>query len=134
MSRTFVLWLPPLAALDGPGEGTVAWLRIDDGLIVDSGQDDGWVDAWGGADDAVERDDLLFALAPAADVPLRWHHFPDAAPSPSSAAARIAAARYCSLLNSLHLFSSRIPSSSFYFIFFLFFFFSFFSFFFFFFF
>src|SRR3546814_18851257 len=93
MSRTFVLWLPPLAALDGPGEGTVAWLRIDDGLIVDSGQDDGWVDAWGGADDAVERDDRLVALAPAADVPLRWQHFPDAAPAQAAAAARIAAPR-----------------------------------------
>src|SRR3546814_9342221 len=103
MSRTFVLWLPPLAALDGPGEGTVAWLRIDDGLIVDSGQDDGWVDAWGGAGDAVERDDRLVALAPAADVPLRWHHFPDAAPAQ-------AADRKGTGPNSRHYCAPRLPS------------------------
>ena len=40
MTRVLVLWLPPVAAL---GEGTAddaAWLRVDDGVIVDSGQDD----------------------------------------------------------------------------------------------
>src|SRR3546814_5533902 len=79
VARSFLLWLPPLSALDGSdAPADVAWLRVDDGVIVDSGQDDGWVDAWERSDDAVESDDRLIALAPAADVPLRWHHFPDA--------------------------------------------------------
>jgi len=90
MARTFLLWLPPLSALDGSdAPADVAWLRVDDGVVVDSGQDDGWVDAWERSDDAVESDDRLIALAPAADVPLRWHHFPDAAPAQAAAAARI---------------------------------------------
>ncbi|WP_428630614.1 type II secretion system protein GspL [Sphingopyxis sp.] len=88
MSRTLVLWLPPVAAL---GEGDAphpAWLRVDDGVIVDSGQDDGWVDAWEKPRDD-DPEDRLIALAPAADVPLRWHHYPDAAPAQAAAAARI---------------------------------------------
>ncbi|MBB5705952.1 type II secretion system protein GspL [Sphingopyxis panaciterrulae] len=94
MARSFLLWLPPLSALDGSdAPADVAWLRVEDGAIVDSGQDDGWVDAWERSDDAVESDDRLIALAPAADVPLRWHHFPDAAPAQAAAAARIEALR-----------------------------------------
>lgn len=88
MTRTLVLWLPPVAAL---GEGDAprpAWLRIDDGIVVDSGQDDGWVDAWEKPRDD-SPDDRLIALAPAADVPLRWLHYPDAAPAQAAAAARI---------------------------------------------
>ena len=46
MSRTLVLWLPPVATLGDENALPPAWLRIDDGVIVDSGQDDGWVDAW----------------------------------------------------------------------------------------
>src|SRR3546814_4582498 len=72
---------------------TTLFRSVDDGVIVDSGQDDGWVDAWERSDDAVESDDRLIALAPAADVPLRWHHFPDAAPAQAAAAARIEALR-----------------------------------------
>jgi general secretion pathway protein L len=88
MTRTLVLWLPPVAAL-GEGEGSdAAWLRVDDGVIVDSGQDDGWVDAWEKPRDD-SPDDRLIALAPAADVPLRWLHYPDAAPAQAAAAARI---------------------------------------------
>lgn len=94
MARTFLLWLPPLSVLDGSdAPADVAWLRVDDGVIVDSGQDDGWVDAWERSDDGAESDDRLIALAPAADVPLRWHHFPDAAPAQAAAAARIEALR-----------------------------------------
>jgi len=94
MARTFLLWLPPLSALDGSDTpADVAWLRVDDGVVVDSGQDDGWVDAWERPDDGGESDDRLIALAPAADVPLRWHHFPDAAPAQAAAAARIEALR-----------------------------------------
>ncbi|MBO9694791.1 MAG: general secretion pathway protein GspL [Sphingopyxis sp.] len=88
MSRTLLLWLPPVAAL---GEGTgpdPAWLRVDDGVIVDSGQDDGWVGAWENPQDD-GPDDRLIALAPAADVPLRWLHYPDAAPAQAAAAARL---------------------------------------------
>lgn len=86
MARTLVLWLPPAARL---GERVdAAWLRIDDGVIVDSGQDDGWVDAWEKPQDD-GADDRLIALAPAADVPLRWRHYPDAAPAQAAAIARI---------------------------------------------
>lgn len=88
MTRTLVLWLPPVAAL-GEGDGSdSAWLRVDDGVIVDSGQDDGWVGAWEKPRDD-SPDDRLVALAPAADVPLRWLHYPDAAPAQAAAAARI---------------------------------------------
>ena len=92
MSRTFVLWLPPLAALSGEDEVRPAWLRVDDGVIVDSGQDDGWVDAWEKPSDG-EGEDRLVALAPAADIPIRWHHYPDAAPAQAAAAARLDALR-----------------------------------------
>src|SRR3546814_6328104 len=37
----------------------------------------------------LSADDRLVALAPAADVPLRWLHYPDAAPVQAAAAARI---------------------------------------------
>lgn len=92
MTRTLILWLPPVAALDGDNAVRPAWLRVDDGVIVDSGQDDGWVDAWERprVDNA---DDRLIALAPAADVPLRWYHYPDAAPAQAAAAARLDALR-----------------------------------------
>ncbi|WP_422060394.1 type II secretion system protein GspL [Sphingopyxis sp.] len=92
MARTLVLWLPPLAALSREDAIRPAWLRVDDGVIVDSGQDDGWVDAWEKPHDD-EGDDRMIALAPAADVPLRWHHYPDAAPAQAAAAARIDALR-----------------------------------------
>ena len=85
MSRTLVLWLPPVAALGEEGAPHPAWLRIDDGVIVDSGQDDGWVGAWEKPHDD-GADDRLVALAPAADVPLRWLHYPDAAPAQAAAA------------------------------------------------
>ena len=88
MSATLVLWLPPVAALGDGDAPDPAWLRVDDGVIVDSGQDDGWVDAWEKpqSDDA---DDRLIALAPACDVPLRWLSYPEAAPAQAMAAARI---------------------------------------------
>jgi general secretion pathway protein L len=95
MTRTLVLWLPPLAALDGSDAADVAWLRIEDGIVVDSGQDDGWVDAWERPRGEEEHDDRLVALAPAADVPVRWHHFPDAAPAQGAAAARIETLKHC---------------------------------------
>ena len=88
MTRTLLLWLPPLAAFDGEIEARPAWLRVDDGVIVDSGQDDGWVDAWERPQDDAS-DDRLIALAPAVDVPLRWLHYPDAAPAQAAAAARL---------------------------------------------
>lgn len=88
MSRTLVLWLPSVAALGEEPGPDAAWLRVDDGVIVDSGQDDGWVGAWEKPrDDGL--DDRLVALAPAADVPLRWLHYPGAAPAQAAAAARI---------------------------------------------
>lgn len=89
MTRTLVLWLPPVAALEDGQAARPAWLRVDDGVIVDSGQDDGWVDAWERPDDPDEGDDRLVALAPVADVPLRWLHYPDAAPAQAAAAARL---------------------------------------------
>ena len=92
MARTLVLWLPSLAALSGEDEPRPAWLRVDDGVIVDSGQDDGWVDAWEKPQDDAE-DDRLIALAPAADIPLRWYHYPDSAPAQAAAAARLDALR-----------------------------------------
>ncbi|WP_428683050.1 type II secretion system protein GspL [Sphingopyxis sp.] len=88
MTRTLLLWLPPLAAIDGENDARPAWLRVDDGVIVDSGQDDGWVDAWERPQDGAS-DDRLIALAPVADVPLRWLHYPDAAPAQAAAAARL---------------------------------------------
>jgi general secretion pathway protein L len=92
MARTLVLWLPSLAALSGEDEPRPAWLRVDDGVIVDSGQDDGWVDAWEKPQNDTS-DDRLIALAPAADIPLRWYHYPDAAPAQAAAAARLDALR-----------------------------------------
>jgi len=88
VSRTLILWLPPVAALSRDDAVPPAWLRVDDGVIVDSGQDDGWVDAWEKPRDE-ETDDRLIAMAPAADVPLRWYHYPDAAPAQAAAAARL---------------------------------------------
>lgn len=88
MNRTLLLWLPPVAALGGENGLRPAWLRVDNGVIVDSGQDDGWVDAWERPQDDA-ADDRLIALAPAADVPLRWLHYPDAAPAQAAAAARL---------------------------------------------
>src|SRR3546814_11035865 len=77
VARSFLLWLPPLSALDGSdAPADVAWLRVADGVIVVSGQDDGWVDAWERSDDAVERDDRPTAPAPAAAAPQRWPHSP----------------------------------------------------------
>ena len=88
MSRTLVLWLPPVATLGDEHAPPPAWLRVDDGVIVDSGQDDGWVDAWEKPQEH-SPDDRLIALAPAADVPLRWRHYPDAAPAQAASAARL---------------------------------------------
>lgn len=88
MSRTLVLWLPAVAALDDGDAPDPAWLRVDDGVIVDSGQDDGWVDAWEKPQES-DPDDRLIALAPAADVPIRWRHYPDAAPAQAAVAARL---------------------------------------------
>lgn len=87
MARTLLIWLPTQAALSGGEALRPAWLRVDDGVIVDSGQDDGWVDAWEKPDE--EGDDRLIALAPAADAPLRWRRYPDAAPAQAAAVARI---------------------------------------------
>lgn len=92
MTQTLILWLPPLATLGGESEFRPAWLRVDDGVIVDSGQDDGWVDAWE-RPQAEATDGRLIALAPVADVPLRWCHYPDAAPAQAAAAARLDALR-----------------------------------------
>lgn len=87
MARTLVLWLPTQAALAGDEPLRPAWLSVDDGVIVDSGQDDGWVDAWEKPDES--GDHRLVALASAADVPLRWRHYPDAAPAQAAAIARV---------------------------------------------
>lgn len=89
MTRTLLLWLPPAASLADGKDMRPAWLRVDGGAIVDSGQDDGWVDAWEKAHDPEEGRDRLIALASVADVPLRWLHYPDAAPAQAAAAARI---------------------------------------------
>lgn len=90
MSRTLLIWLP---APGDDADAPAAWLRVDDGIIVDSGQDDGWVDAWEKprADDA--DGERLIALAPAATAPVQWRHYPDAAPAQAAAAARIDALR-----------------------------------------
>ena len=88
MTRTLVLWLPSVAALGEEQGRDTAWLRVEDGVIVDSGQDDGWLGAWEKPRDD-GPDDRLVALAPAADVPMRWLHYPDAAPAQAAAAARI---------------------------------------------
>ncbi|MCM3419262.1 type II secretion system protein GspL [Sphingopyxis alaskensis] len=88
MTRTLLIWLPRVAALADAAAAPAAWLRIDDGVVVDSGQDDGWVADWEKQGDD-GPDDRLIALAPAADVPLRWFHYPDAAPAQAAAAARI---------------------------------------------
>lgn len=88
MTRTLLLWLPPVAAI-GDGEAArPAWLRIDDGVVVDSGQDDGWIDAWERTRDD-DADDRLVALAPAVDVPIGWRSYPDAPSAQAAAAARI---------------------------------------------
>lgn len=87
MGHVLLLWLPRVAALSGNEEARPAWLRVDDGVIVDSGQDDGWVDAW--ETSRGDIDNRLIALAPAADVPMHWRHYPDAPPAQAAAAARI---------------------------------------------
>ena len=84
MARTLILWLPSAAALGGDEAARPAWLRVDDGVIVDSGQDDGWVDAWEKPQDDI-GDDRLVALAPAGDVPIHWRAYPDAAPAQAAA-------------------------------------------------
>ena len=88
MTRTLLIWLPPVAALANDDAAPAAWLRVDDGVVVDSGQDDGWVADWEKQGDD-GPDDRLVALVPACDVPLRWFHYPDAAPAQAAAAARI---------------------------------------------
>ena len=65
MTRTLLLWLPATATIESGDAPHPAWLRIDDGVIVDSGQDDGWVDAWERPQDD-RGDERLIALAPAA--------------------------------------------------------------------
>jgi len=92
--QTLLLWLPRLEALGAADDSGVAWLRVDDGVVVDSGQDDGWVDMWERPSEDDDADVRLVALAPAADVPLRWYHFPDAAPVQAAAAARIEALKH----------------------------------------
>lgn len=88
MTRALLIWLPPAAAIASDDSAPAAWMRIEDGIVVDSGQDDGWVSDWERPrDDGVE--DRVVALAPAADVPLRWLRYPDAAPAQAAAAARI---------------------------------------------
>src|SRR3546814_18808488 len=80
--------VPRVGALGKENAPHPAGLGLDDGVIVDSGQDDGWVGAWEKPQDD-GTDDRLVALAPAADVPLRWLHYPDAAPAQAAAAARV---------------------------------------------
>lgn len=89
MARSLLLWLPPIGTLADETVTDAAWLRVDDGVVVDSGQDDSWVDLFERADAGDRRDDRLVAIAPAIDVPLRWFHYPDAAPQQAAAAARI---------------------------------------------
>ncbi|MBN8842954.1 MAG: general secretion pathway protein GspL [Sphingomonadales bacterium] len=85
MARTLLVWLPSLAALaNEDADHRPPWLLVDDGVIVDSGQDDIWDEAW---------ENPPLALAPATDVPVRWHHYPDAAPAQAAAAARLDALR-----------------------------------------
>ncbi|SKB30113.1 type II secretion system protein GspL [Sphingopyxis flava] len=96
MTSTLVLWLPPLAALDGASmPAHIAWLRVDDGVVTDSGQDDGWVDSRGRPPRGTSGEGRLIVLAPAADVPVRWYHFPDASPAQAAAAARMEALKAC---------------------------------------
>ncbi len=88
MTRTLLIWLPASAAIASDDAAPAAWMRVEDAVVVDSGQDDGWVSDWERPrDDGVE--DRVVALAPAADVPLRWLRYPDAAPAQAAAAARI---------------------------------------------
>lgn len=87
MGHVLLLWLPRVAALSGNEEARPAWLRVDDGVIVDFGQDDGWVDTW--ETSRGDIDNRLIALAPAADVPMHWRYYPDAPPAQAAAAARI---------------------------------------------
>ncbi len=91
MGQTLILWLPSSASLiDGQALVTaVPWLRVDDSVVVDSGQDDLWVDAWVTNTASGAPSDQLVALAPAVDVPVRWRHYSDAAPAQAAAAARI---------------------------------------------
>ncbi|MDZ3832777.1 MAG: type II secretion system protein GspL [Sphingopyxis sp.] len=84
-----ILWLPTTANLEEGSTARTAWLRVDDGVIVDSGQDDGWTDSWEHPDDGRADAIRLIALAPAADVPLRWYHFPEATPAQAAVAARV---------------------------------------------
>ncbi|ALC10944.1 type II secretion system protein GspL [Sphingopyxis sp. 113P3] len=113
MTSTLVLWLPPLAALDGafmPAD--IAWLRVDDGVVTDSGQDDGWVESWGRPPRGTGGEDRLIVLAPAADVPVRWHHFPDASPPQAAAAARVEALKDClGAPADLHLVAGEPPAA-----------------------
>ncbi len=96
MTATLVLWLPRHAALESGSEpADVAWLRVEDGVVVDSGQDDGWVDVWERPPSDARGEGRLIALAPAADAPVRWHHFPSAAPAQAAAAARIETLKEC---------------------------------------
>ena len=79
MAATLILMLPD----DGPIR---IWWRVDQSMVVDSGQDGEW------ADFAMEDGaGPTIALAPAAAVPVRWHHLPELTPPQAAAAARIQA-------------------------------------------
>lgn len=78
MARTLLLWLPPAAVLVEAADAPPARLFTGDGEIVDAPPD---------------ADDRLIAFAPAADVPLRFYHYPDAAPAQAAAAARLDAVK-----------------------------------------
>lgn len=74
MARIWILWLPPAAALDEGQDVPPARLCTPDGDIVAAEPD---------------ADDRLIAFAPAADVPLRFYTYPDAAPAQAATAARL---------------------------------------------
>jgi general secretion pathway protein L len=78
MARTLIVWLPPAAALAEGAETPPVRLSALDG----EGDGD-LVDAEPGGDDR------LIAIAPAADVPLRFLPYPGAAPAQAAAAARL---------------------------------------------
>jgi general secretion pathway protein L len=78
MTAALIMMLPD----DGPIR---QWWRVEHGAVVDSGHMQEWPKVATGAEDEMP----VIALAPAASVPVRWHHLPELTPPQAAAAARL---------------------------------------------
>jgi general secretion pathway protein L len=85
MARALILLLPRYAA-DAPGAIRQWWL-VEDGAVIDSGDDGAWPDLTG-----ADADFVTIALAPAEDAPVHFQMLPGLTPLQARAAASVATA------------------------------------------